>query len=87
MVGVLAGKTVSCTPTGEPRSYGRVVANCTVEGEDLQAIIVLAGWAFDYTFFSDGKYAADARAARAARRGIWQGSCEYPRTWRQRHAN
>lgn len=80
----LDGKTVVCTPTGA-KTYGRLVADCAVDGEDLQATIVRAGWAMDYTHYSHGRYATIEAEARDAKRGIWQGQCEKPWEWRQEH--
>ena len=71
------GRDVTCTPTGR-KTYGRLVANCTVarpDGKpvDLLDAIVRAGWAVDYTHFSNGKYAEAEADAKAHHRGIWQG--------------
>ena len=84
----VAGKHVSCVLTGE-KSYGRRIANCTVNGKSLQEAIVRAGWAFDYPRFSNGRFKAVEAEARLARRGIHAGQCVKPWDWRaaQRRPN
>lgn len=79
----MEGKTVQCQGIGA-RSYGRIVADCYIAGVSVQDVIVRNGWAYDFTYFSKGKYkAAEAAAAREGR-GIWQGHCENPHEWRKR---
>ena len=59
------GKTIKCTPVGQgtpcdgrskPRSYDRIVAQCFVDGKDLAAEMVKAGYARDWPKFSGGYY-------------------------------
>jgi endonuclease YncB( thermonuclease family) len=61
---LVAGRTVACTPDGT-RTYGRIVAVCTVDGRDLGAALVAAGLARDCPHYSGGRYAALERAAAA----------------------
>lgn len=75
-------RTVMCWPTGET-SYRRLIADCLVDGKSLQDAIVRAGWAFDYARYSGGRYAAAEAEARAAGRGVWQGTCDTPSVWRR----
>jgi endonuclease YncB( thermonuclease family) len=79
----LDGKQVSCVLTGK-RSYGRYIADCTVDGKSVQESIVRAGWAFDYRRFSKGRFAAAEAEAKAARRGVHAGQCEKPWVWRRK---
>ncbi|MEM9358530.1 MAG: thermonuclease family protein [Pseudomonadota bacterium] len=58
--------------------YGRLVSKCFVDGEDLAALIVRAGWAVDFTRYSGGKYAEEQAQAEAEKRGIWAGSFDMP---------
>lgn len=86
---MLRGRSVLCRDLG-PRTYGRPVVDCTIDGEDLLEAIVRAGWAFDYVQFSktrdlpNGRYFDAEREAREAGRGMWQGQCEKPWDWRAR---
>lgn len=73
---------VSCRRVTTDR-YGRMVGICTVNGHDIGRAMVRAGLAVAYVRYSR-RYVADERAARAARRGIWQGRFTLPRIWRER---
>jgi endonuclease YncB( thermonuclease family) len=62
--------------------YGRIVARCTLAGEDMNAWLVANGWAAAYTRYSRD-YVRDEAEARAARRGIWSGDFVVPWEWRR----
>ena len=62
--------------------YGRVVAVCRAGGEDVNAWMARAGWAFAYSKYSLS-YVAEEWAARAADRGIWRGEVVAPWEWRK----
>ena len=47
----LAGRPVACTPVDRDR-FGRIVARCAVEGQDLGAWLVGQGLAVAYTDYS-----------------------------------
>lgn len=59
--------------------YRRLLVTCRRDGADLNAAMVSAGWALAY-----GDYEAKQRAARAARRGAWEGTFDTPQDWRAR---
>lgn len=69
---------VECRIGGRDR-WGRALGVCRANGRDLGAAMVEAGWALAVR----GDYAALERAARAARRGAWQGTFEPPAHWRR----
>ncbi|HHN66429.1 MAG TPA: thermonuclease family protein [Thermopetrobacter sp.] len=75
--------SVTCRRVTTDR-YGRMVGICTVNGRDVGRAMVRAGLAVAYVRYSR-RYVADERAARAARRGIWQGQFTLPHLWRRRH--
>lgn len=68
-----------CEAGGSDR-YGRLLALCLSGSRDLNAAMVGAGYAIAF-----GDYEAEESAARAKRLGIWSGTFEAPRTWRQTH--
>jgi endonuclease YncB( thermonuclease family) len=75
------GQTVSCQPRARDR-YGRTVAVCALaDGGDLNAWMVRQGWAIASGFA--GMYAAEQAEAKAAKRGIWEGSFILPADWRR----
>ena len=63
--------------------YGRVIGQCFVGDEDMNAALVYSGQAVAYRQYS-GEYIAAENAARRARRGIWEGSFDMPWDWRRR---
>ncbi len=72
---------VACKERDRDR-YGRVVAVCRVGGEDVNAWMVAEGWAFAYRQYSR-RYLAEEMAAKAAKRGVWQGDVVPPWDWRR----
>ena len=74
--------TVRCEPRDRDR-YGRVVAVCFKDGEDLNRWLVRNGWAVAYRKYSTD-YVADEERAKRAKLGIWSGSLEMPWDWRAR---
>lgn len=66
--------------------YGRSVAECSAGSVNLSDAMVRAGWAVAYTSHGLDHVAAE-QAARAAHRGIWQGSFEMPEAWRRARRN
>jgi endonuclease YncB( thermonuclease family) len=62
--------------------YGRLVAVCSAAGNDLGAVLVEEGLAHAYSRYSRD-YAPLEEAARAAGRGVWQGSAEAPWSFRE----
>ncbi len=76
-------KSWTCTPVRTDR-FGRSVAKCLVEGEDISKWMVRNGWALAYTQFSKD-YEADEKAARDAKAGLWAGAFIAPWDWRVRN--
>ena len=75
--------TLACEIKPRAKKETRIVALCRVDGEDLALLMVSAGWAVDYKFFSKGYYAAAEGDARAARRGLWAGEFQQQQAWRK----
>lgn len=63
--------------------YGRTVAQCWVDDDDLGALMVRAGWALDYVRYSGGDYAELQLAAQRAATGLWRGRFSAPWEWRR----
>ncbi len=67
--------------------YGRNVSICSVNGRDIGDEMVRSGWALDWPQYSKGAYAKQQDEARAAKRGVWQGTFELPWEWRRTKGN
>jgi len=77
----LGSRTVSCNPTGKDR-YQRTLAHCFSGTEDVQAWLVLNGWALAYRQYSKD-YVAAEEVAQAGRAGVWAGEFKAPWEWRK----
>ena len=76
----IRGQTITCRPRALDR-YGRTIAVCALaDGSDINAWMVREGWAIASGF--GGTYAAEQAEAKAAKRGIWDGTFISPATWR-----
>lgn len=71
----------------EKDQYGRSVARCIVDGEDMAGWLVEQGHALDYQRHSGGAYASAEASARAAARGMHAGTFEPAWEWRSARRN
>ncbi len=78
---LIGAKPVTCTPAGTDR-YKRVLAHCTVGGEDIGSEMVRNGWAVAYVRYST-RYEPEEAEARKAGAGIWATEFEPPWDWRR----
>ena len=74
-------KEVRCVGDTKDR-YGRLIANCFVDGYNLNARLVYEGWALAYRRYSK-KYVPEEDEAKAAKRGLWAGEFVAPWDWRR----
>jgi len=74
-------RTVKCEERDRDR-YGRIVAKCFVNGEDLSEWLALNGWAVAYVYYSY-EYTRAETFAKSNGRGIWSGEFVYPWEWRR----
>ncbi len=74
-------RPVTCEDLGRDR-YKRIIARCTVAGEDLEKWMVVNGWALAYRRYSLD-YVDEEADARAARRGLWASEFVKPWEWRR----
>jgi endonuclease YncB( thermonuclease family) len=79
--GFIAGRPVTCKQVDYDRKNNRPVAVCFAGKDDLQALMVSAGWAWAYTAFSDQYSDAERRAA-ARGVGVHAHRCQPP--WERR---
>lgn len=75
---------IACTSQGRDR-FSRMLATCKARGvDDIGAAMVRDGLAVSSSG-GNGPYTALEDDARAAKRGLWRGSFERPRAWRDAH--
>ena len=77
---MIGRSVVSCAPKGRDR-YKRVIAVCFKGDTNLNAWMVLQGWAVAFRKYGTD-YISQEDEARFARRGMWAGSFEMPWDWR-----
>ncbi len=75
-------KPWACQSTRIER-FGRTLAKCTVDGEDIAKWLVRSGWAIAQKSSHD--YDADEADAKAAKSGLWAGAFLAPPDWRRRN--
>ncbi|CAK0749864.1 micrococcal nuclease [Azospirillaceae bacterium] len=79
---LIGGREVRCL--GEQRDrYQRVLGVCSVGGMDLNRQMVADGMAVAYKRYSD-RYVKSEQSARAASKGLWQGSFTPPEQYRHK---
>jgi endonuclease YncB( thermonuclease family) len=79
LVELIGDEKATCAADGSDR-YGRLLAVCSVQNRDLNATMVGSGFAIAF-----GDYEAEEKTARQQRRGLWAGTFDAPRNWRQTH--
>lgn len=72
---------VNCLPKNIDR-YGRTVAKCLVNGNDIEEYLVRNGYAVAYRRYSM-EYIKAENDARDNSKGIWKGSLQMPWDWRR----
>ena len=78
---LVAGRDLACEARDVDR-YGRTVAVCSADGQDINAAMVAQGWALAYRQFSDD-YVTQEGKARKAHLGMWRGEFVAPWDWRR----
>ena len=81
----IAGRDVSCVGSNFDR-YGRLLARCTVKGQNVGSWLVSSGWAFAYRKYSDD-FVPHENLARQTSKGLWSGRFLFPWTWRECQKN
>lgn len=74
-------KEVRCVGDTKDR-YGGLIANCFVDGYNVNARLVYEGLALAYRKYSK-QYVPEEDKARAAKRGMWAGEFVAPWDWRE----
>ena len=79
---LIDNSSINCETQGRDR-YGRYLGRCTADGRDLGAALVAEGFAVA----SFPSYRAEETLARREKRGIWAGTFDTPRQWRDAHGD
>jgi len=77
---LVLGQTVTCQPVKQD-GYGRTIATCFANGQDIGEMMVLQGMAWAFVRYSD-VYVAQELMARNKKLGIWQAATIPPWEYR-----
>ena len=78
----IAGRPVTCKQVDYDARDNRPVAQCFAGEDDLQAMMVSAGWAWSFGRYSD-RYAPEEREAMGQKAGVHAHRCVPPWEWRR----
>ena len=82
LIDLVSGETVRCRTAGRDR-YQRILARCTINGNDIGTRMVESGWAVSY----GRDYDAEEADAQDRGVGLWEGEFERPQDWRREKAS
>ncbi|MDA7428522.1 thermonuclease family protein [Primorskyibacter aestuariivivens] len=80
LAGLIDGQAATCESRGVDR-YGRMLGICRINGQDVGAALVEAGWAFAYKKYST-LYVREEQRALHAGRGLWTSVVVQPSQYR-----
>ena len=83
LVELTLGRDVVCTGVDKKRS-GELLANCHVDGKELNALMVASGWALANSKETT-LYVSEEERARESKSGLWRGEFLRPWVWRIKH--
>ena len=75
---------VNCKIEKNKDIYKRLVGECFIKEESLSVFMVRNGYAFDWPYYSEGKFANDQEYAKMNSLGFWNMKFEYPWEWRKK---
>ena len=75
----IKNKTLVCMREKDKDRYGRTVAECFVNGQNLSSFMVKYGYACDYVYYSKGKYSNEQKYAKVNKLGVWD--MKYNSSW------
>lgn len=78
---LLTGAKVECIKKKKDK-WGRYIALCSADGEDISQLMVRHGWAVAYREYS-ATYIEDEEFAKSNRIGMWSKELSIPSEWRK----
>ena len=80
----IGNNSLNCKIQKKKDRYKRSVGECFLKDESLSVFMVRNGYAFDWPYYSKGKFANDQEYAKINKLGIWNMKFEYPWEWREK---
>ncbi len=75
---------VNCKIEKNKDKYKRSVGECFIKEESLSVFMVRNGYAFDWPYYSRGKFSNDQEYAKMNKLGLWNMKFEYPWIWKKK---
>ena len=79
----IGNNSVNCKVENKDK-YKRSVGECFIKEESLSVFMVRNGYAFDWPYYSNGKFANDQEYAKINKLGFWNMKFEYPWEWKEK---
>ena len=80
----IGNNSLNCKVQKNKDRYKRLIGECFLKEESLSIFMVRNGYAFDWPFYSKGKFAKDQKYAKIKKLGFWNMRFEYPWKWREK---
>ena len=80
----IGNNRVNCKIEKKKDKYKRLVGECFIKDESLSVFMVRNGYAFDWPYYSKGKFAKDQEYAKMNKLGLWNMDFDYPWNWRDK---
>ena len=80
----IRNNSVNCKIEKNKDKYKRLLGECFVKEESLSVFMVRNGYAFDWPYYSKGKFAKDQEYAKIKKLGFWNMEFEYPWIWKKK---
>ena len=80
----IGNNSLNCKIEKNKDKYKRSVGECFIKEESLSVFMVRNGYAFDWPYYSKGKFANDQEYAKINKLGFWNMKFEYPWEWKEK---
>ena len=80
----IGSNSVNCKIEKNKDKYKRLIGECFIKKESLSIFMVRNGYAFDWPYYSERKFANDQEYAKKNKLGFWNMKFEYPWIWKKK---
>ena len=80
----IGNNSINCKIEKNKDKYKRSIGECFIKEESLSVFMVRNGYAFDWPYYSKGKFAKDQEYAKINKLGFWNMKFEYPWEWKEK---
>ena len=80
----IGNNSLNCKIEKNKDKYKRSIGECFIKEQSLSVFMVRNGYAFDWPYYSKGKFANHQEYAKINKLGFWNMKFEYPWEWREK---